>query len=407
MSARIFLVAVAVIALHVIDDSFLQPQPGTSAGDHLASGLVPLAALALAAFMYGRGRPGTRGTIALLLGPLGLIAGGEAIHYMLATGLSGDDYSGLLAAVAGLVLVGLGVVTLWRSRRTDDRLAPRYGRRTLLGVGGLLALVWLVFPLMLAYGVTHIARPLEPIRELGVPHERVSLTTADGLELEGLYIPSRNGAAVIAYPGRNGPQEHARMLARHGYGVLLMDRRGEGASDGDPHGFGWSFDGDIEAGIAFLKARPDVEPGRIGGLGLSVGGEMMLHTAAQNDDLAAVVSEGAGARVISEELDDLDGLEKWLMLPHFVTKTSALAVLSDHAPPSNLTKLIPRIAPRAVFIIHAANGEVDRKTPEYYAAAGAPKQTWAVPAGAHTDGIDVRPREYERRVVGFFDRHLR
>ena len=29
------------------------------------------------------------------------------------------------------------------------------------------------------------------------------------------------------------------MLARHGYGVLLFDRRGEGESEGDPNGFGW------------------------------------------------------------------------------------------------------------------------------------------------------------------------
>ena len=133
---------------------------------------------------------------------------------------------------------------------------------------------------------------------------------------------------------------------------------------------------------------------------------MMLHTAASNEDLAAVVSEGAGARVISEELDDLEGVEKWLMLPHFVTKTSALAVLSNHAPPSNLTKLIPRIAPRPVFLINAAEGEVDDKTPEYYRAAGQPKQTWAVPAGGHTGGLEARPAQYERKVVGFFDRAL-
>ena len=51
----VFLVAVAVIAVHVLDDSFLQPEPGTSAGDHLVSGLVPLAALAIAAAVT-RGR---------------------------------------------------------------------------------------------------------------------------------------------------------------------------------------------------------------------------------------------------------------------------------------------------------------------------------------------------------------
>ena len=40
--------AIGVVALHVVDDSFLQPNPGTSAGDHLAGGLVPLALLVAA-----------------------------------------------------------------------------------------------------------------------------------------------------------------------------------------------------------------------------------------------------------------------------------------------------------------------------------------------------------------------
>ena len=52
--------ALAVVALHVADDNFLQPQPGTSAADHLVSGLVPLAVLALAAWAYPRLRAGFR-----------------------------------------------------------------------------------------------------------------------------------------------------------------------------------------------------------------------------------------------------------------------------------------------------------------------------------------------------------
>ena len=86
------------------------------------------------------------------------------------------------------------------------------------------------------------------------------------------------------------------MLARHGYGVLLFDRRGEGASEGEPNSWGWGGEADIKAAVAYLEGRPDVEPGRIGGLGLSVGGEMMIEAAAETDGLAAVVSRGAGAR---------------------------------------------------------------------------------------------------------------
>ena len=46
------------------------------------------------------------------------------------------------------------------------------------------------------------------------------------------------------------------MLARHGYGVLLFDRRGEGESDGEPNAFGWGGDRDVKAAVDFLQARP-------------------------------------------------------------------------------------------------------------------------------------------------------
>ncbi len=33
-----------------------------------------------------------------------------------------------------------------------------------------------------------------------------------------------------------------------------------------------------------------------------------------------------------------------------------------------------------------------------------PKALWEIPEAGHTGGIDARPAEYERRVVGFFDK---
>jgi fermentation-respiration switch protein FrsA (DUF1100 family) len=407
MTTLIARVAIAVMALHIIDDSFLQPARGTSFADHLVSGLLPLAALAAAAWAFPRLRPGARAVCALVLGPFGIALGTEAVYYWREVGLSGDDYTGLLAIPAGVLLLGVAAATLWTSRRLDDSRYWRYPRRLLLAGAGLLGLVWAIAPLSVSYGFTHITRAEVPVAKLGTPHENVTLRTRDGLDLTGWYVPSRNGAAVIVYPGRGSAQKHARYLSRHGYGVLLFDRRGEGASEGDPHAFGWSFDEDIKAGVAFLKQRADVDPGRIGGLGLSVGGEMMLQTAAGTKDLAAVVSDGAGARVVSEELADLKGFAKGFSAPLFLVKTAALAVFSNHAPPSDLTTYIPRIAPRPFLLIHAAKGEVDKKTPEYLAAARGPVEDWEVPKGGHTAGINTMPEEYARRVLGFFDRSLR
>ena len=41
-----------------------------------------------------------------------------------------------------------------------------------------------------------------------------------------------------------------------------------------------------------------------------------------------------------------------------------------------------------------------------YGVAHEPKEIWEVPGSKHMGGIDARPAEYERRVVGFFDRAL-
>src|SRR4051812_35589051 len=64
--------AVAVMALHIIDDNFVQPASGTGAVDHAASGLIPLACLAVMAFVFQRVRDGGRACIAIVLGLFGV-----------------------------------------------------------------------------------------------------------------------------------------------------------------------------------------------------------------------------------------------------------------------------------------------------------------------------------------------
>ena len=63
-----------------------------------------------------------------------------------------------------------------------------------------------LLPTALSYVVTHVSRAHVPEARLGVPYERVELETSDGLRLRGWYVPSRNGAAVIAFPGRSSAQ---------------------------------------------------------------------------------------------------------------------------------------------------------------------------------------------------------
>jgi len=402
---RLAQIAIGVVALHVVDDSFLQPNPGTSAGDHVAGGLVPLTLLILAGALYGRLRAGARAITALLAGFFGVLAGTEAVHYTLNGGPSGDDYTGLLSILAGLVLLGLGGVTLWRSRHRDDRRWWRYTRRLLLTFGTLVVAFVVLFPVAIAYVVTHASRAAVPAADLGVAHENVEFTTSDGLRLRGWYIPSRNGAAVISFPGRASSQQRAKLLARHGYGVLLFDRRGEGESEGDPNLFGWQGERDIHAAVTYLQGRPDVDRDRIGGIGLSVGGEMMIEAAAESDDLKAIVSEGASSRSVRDELANPGG--GWPEIIGNGFATLATAVFSSNLPPATLQSLVPEIS-GAVFFVYGENGQPAEKPANtaFYAAAHGEKEIWEVPGSGHIGGVDAQPVEYERRVVGFFDRTL-
>ncbi len=407
-SAIAFFVATGILCLHVLDDNFLQPPPGTNAADHLLSGLVPIVLLLGIANIYPRLRAGVRGISALTIGLFGVVMGAsEAGYYTLAEGPSGDDFTGLLAIPAGLTLIAIGTITLWTTRRTDDRLVRRYLRRLLLGLGGVAAAYVLLLPLLLSYVFTHAARAGVPDAHLGAAYEQVTFTTGDGLTLKGWYVPSKNGAAVIAAPGRAGSQRPARLLVRHGYGVLLFDRRGEGKSDGDPNAFGWSAARDLHAAVAFLQRQPDVRNGQIGGIGLSVGAEALLQAAAESPGLKAVVSDGAGSRSIREDLANPRS-DKWNDIPTSLVISAGTAILANQAPPPNLKDLVAHIAPRPVLFIYGQHDQPNVRglTPSYYNAAGTPKAIWQVPGASHTGAIDSHPQEYERHVIAFFDHAL-
>lgn len=403
-------IAVAVIVAYVLDDAFIHPEPGTTARDHLASGLIPALILILLAIAYPRMRAWWQAMLAGSVGALALVAGiGVSTRDVVIVGGGGDDMTGMLAGMAGGVLIVCGAVAAaraWRPRSEDRSLGWRYARRALLAVAVLFAAVFVVVPIGMSILATHTVRsPITPV-DLGRPYQHVSFRTNDGLRLVGWYVPSLNRAAVIAFPGRTGPVGQARMLARHGYGVLMFDPRGAGESQGDYNAYGWKGERDLDAAIRFLAIREDVDLTRIGGIGLSVGGELMLQTAAHQPLLRAVVADGAGVRSIRDHLA-VDGRGPISWISPLLVQTAATAVLSDSLPPPALSRVVSRISPRATFFIYAGHGGGgEDQTPAYYAAASQPKQLWEIPEAGHTGGLAARPGEYQRRVTAFFDRYL-
>jgi uncharacterized protein len=160
-----------------------------------------------------------------------------------------------------------------------------------------------------------------------------------------------------------------------------------------------------EGGRRLPARAPGREGRRIGGLGLSVGGELLLQIAARDTGLRAVVSEGAGMRSVAEQKHMPRAPPE--PLRWIAPEAAAGVVLSDHLPPTDLADLMPRIAPRRVLLIRGMEGNGDEALNRVYRDAGGSTVTlWEIQGAGHTGGLSAAPAEYERRVVRFFDRAL-
>jgi uncharacterized protein len=404
-----FVACIVAVIVYLVLVYFVFVRPGVRREDHVLAVLLPAAILALSAELYPRLPAGLRASLALFFGVIGLVTGAVQMTRWRVEGVSASAVCGLLPLVAGVVLVALGLWLAWTSRKRGGPLWWTVLRRALIALVALFVVYWFVLPISLAIVATE--RPNAPVKpaQLGRPYEKVTLTTRDGLTLGAWYVPSLNHAAVVTYP-RAWTIRQARMLVSAGYGVLLVDPRGYGVSEGDPNAYGWGSTPDVDAAVAWLRRRPDVQRRRIGGLGLSMGGEVMIEAAARNSGLKAVVSEGAGIRSVRESLlrRGPSPLEKALQYPQDLVQTVSVWVLSGETVPMSLKNASLLIGPRAVLFIYGEHGQEVEKAvnPVYYDAAFAPKAIWEVPGSGHTEGIQTQPGEYERIVVGFFDRTL-
>ena len=197
--------------------------------------------------------------------------------------------------------------------------------------------------------------------DIGLPYRDVEFETADGVTLSGWYVPSSNGAAIVLLHGagstRSSVLDHAAVLARHGYGVVLFDARGHGRSGGRAMDFGWYGDHDTSAAVTFLRSQPDVDDGRIAAVGMSMGGEEAIGAAAADARIRAVVAEGATNRVSGDKawLSDQYGWRGAIQERIEWLTYSTADLLTDADPPISLHDAVAAAAPRPLLLIAAGN----------------------------------------------------
>jgi uncharacterized protein len=400
--AAVFAAASILALVHAMDDAFLHRGPGLGLGQHALAGLIAIVAGIAGVIAFPSLRPGLRAALAFSFGGLALVNGMTHVIHIAQHGAGGGDLTGALAAVGGLVLVGLAVAIPLRHRGEGGWKA-----RGVAVPLGLLSTFFVLVPIATGIVATHKWR--EPVGDPpSAAYRDITFKASDGLDIAGWYRPSENGAAVVVVHGgssdRKGSLAHARMLARHGYGVLVYDARGRGESDGSENNYGWGWDKDVAGALAFLKARHDVDPRRIGALGLSTGADVLIDVTAHRDDVAALVTDGAAAGSF-EDVKRLRGsgvlgaAPAWLMF-------KTIRVLSGDPPSPPLEDLMSRIEQPSLLISAGTTTERDFNILYDKAAATGPVKHWNLPTAHHTDAIHEHAREYERRVVSFFDAAL-
>lgn len=261
---------------------------------------------------------------------------------------------------------------------------------------------------------------LKPVRyevktspdELGLPCEKIQFNSSDKLLIKGFFIPARNakGTIIVLHgysTNKSDVIRHAEFLNRHGYNTLLFDFRAHGESKGKCT-LGYLESRDLAGALNYLLKRTDVNLEKIGVFGLSMGANVAIITAAREKRIRAVVADSCFVSFKNTVFNWgclVYNLPKFISIPGIWLAQLRALFWAENA---DAAKYIARISPRPVFII---GGAKDLRIPPenqeaLFAVAGEPKQLWIVPETDHAEALSRQTKEYERKVVEFFEKYL-
>jgi pimeloyl-ACP methyl ester carboxylesterase len=241
--------------------------------------------------------------------------------------------------------------------------------------------------------------------------QEVTFAGGDGLTMAGWFVPPQNGATIILLHGYGGNRTamiwHAQVLVKAGYGVLMYDERASGESEGTQRSYGWQDPADVGGALAYLNRRPEVNPGRIGIAGCSIGGQIALQGAAYYPEIGAVWADGPALVRAADNPPPENWATGIFFISNYIIDWMSEQQLGVEAPPP-MIEIIGKIAPRPIMLVGGGMplcyaGSEAPHVERFAAYAGENADTWIIPEAHHCDGPVQRPEEYSARMVGFFN----
>ncbi len=264
----------------------------------------------------------------------------------------------------------------------------------------------------------HTTGTLKVPRGLGKGVQNISFNSADGTKLSGwLAIPPTKlrGAIVLCHGvggNRRSMSDQAVTLFKHGYAVLLFDFRAAGNSDGYHGTLGYRETEDLLAAVALLKKEPSFSGKgiKIGVAGHSMGGAVALMATARCTDIQAVEAESAFSELdhaVDNHFKIFFGGGSWVFegTSCFIGERIIGKNCRDISPVSEVSK----IGKRAVYLIADLDDKLCplAETQAIKDACVGPVSLWKVPNAGHIQASDIRPKEFDSRMLSFFDHSLK
>lgn len=271
-----------------------------------------------------------------------------------------------------------------------------------------------------------------PIYPPQLQAETVEFPSTDGLTLRGsLYHPVEQPprGVILFLPELDGTHwsalAYAESLVDAGFALLAFDFRNQGESDSLPgyvplHWPTMFEIDDARAALRFLRGRADLRNLPIGTFGISRGSQPALVLAAENPDIRAACCEGAYSTNMLVTFFALRWaflfLPDWLMrlIPrwHFEMTLWQVRWLSQWKRGCRyvvIERWLPRLSDRPVLLIagerdNYVNPEISQGIAR---RIGDLAEVWLAPLAKHNRAREVDAFEYDRRLVEFFQEHLK
>lgn len=244
-------------------------------------------------------------------------------------------------------------------------------------------------------------------QDAGIAYEDVSLVTTDNVRLTGWYLLPRDtaqDAALIMAHGAGGNRASlwnlSLSLNEQGYGILLLDMRAHGESEGSIFTRGWL---DIQAAVDYLVDRGITS---IGSYGFSLGANMVIQAAAQTEQIGAVIADGASPVGLSD-MPLPRSLWGWLYLSYdlvYWSQLEARSAADGGFAAMPMREAVARIAPRPLLLIAAgaeASGFEQSTAELLYEAAAEPKSLWIIDDVYHGGGFEAHPEVFTQTILDF------